>query len=57
MLAAVALYAVAFIGAFSMSQTVLLILSPRTVYVFGALRASRSIHQRLVESVMGTTLR
>lgn len=27
------------------------------VYVFGALRASRSIHQKLIESVLGTTLR
>ncbi|KAI0260093.1 hypothetical protein BC834DRAFT_1028685 [Gloeopeniophorella convolvens] len=28
-----------------------------SVYVFGALRASRSIHKRLIESVLGTTLR
>lgn len=27
------------------------------VYVFGALRASRSIHRNLIESVLGTTLR
>ena len=27
------------------------------VYVFGTLRASRSIHQKLIESVLGTTLR
>ena len=27
------------------------------VYVFGALRASRSIHQKLIGSVLGTTLR
>ncbi|KAF8265084.1 hypothetical protein EI94DRAFT_1736769, partial [Lactarius quietus] len=27
------------------------------VYVFGALRASRSIHRQLIESVLGTTLR
>ena len=27
------------------------------VYVFGALRASRSIHQKLIDSVLGTTLR
>jgi hypothetical protein len=27
------------------------------IYVFGALRASRSIHQKLIESVLGTTLR
>jgi len=27
------------------------------VYVFGVLRASRSIHQKLIESVLGTTLR
>ena len=27
------------------------------VYVFGALRASRSIHRKLIESVLGTTLR
>ena len=27
------------------------------VFVFGALRASRSIHRKLIESVLGTTLR
>jgi len=27
------------------------------VYVFGAVRASRSIHRNLIESVLGTTLR
>jgi hypothetical protein len=27
------------------------------VYVFGALRASRTIHRKLLESVLGTTLR
>ena len=27
------------------------------VYVFGALRASRSIHRKLIESILGTTLR
>ena len=27
------------------------------VYVFGSLRASRSIHQKLIDSVLGTTLR
>ena len=27
------------------------------VYMFGALRASRSIHRKLIESVLGTTLR
>ena len=26
-------------------------------YVFGSLRASRSIHRNLIESVLGTTLR
>ncbi|KAH9984900.1 hypothetical protein BJV77DRAFT_1035217 [Russula vinacea] len=28
-----------------------------TVYIFGAVRAARSIHSRLIESVLGTTLR
>jgi len=28
-----------------------------TVYIFGTLRASRSIHGRLIEAVLGTTLR
>jgi len=27
------------------------------VYVFGSLRVSRSIHRKLIESVLGTTLR
>ena len=27
------------------------------VYVYGGLRASRSIHRQLIESVLGTTLR
>ena len=27
------------------------------VYVFGSLRASRTIHRKLIESVLGTTLR
>jgi hypothetical protein len=28
-----------------------------TVYIFGAVRAARSIHGRLIEAVLGTTMR
>jgi hypothetical protein len=28
-----------------------------TVYIFGAVRAARSIHGKLIEAVLGTTLR
>jgi len=28
-----------------------------TVYIFGTLRASRSIHGKLIEAILGTTLR
>lgn len=28
-----------------------------TVYIFGAVRASRSIHGQLIEAILGTTLR
>ncbi|KAI0066587.1 hypothetical protein BV25DRAFT_1403282 [Artomyces pyxidatus] len=28
-----------------------------TIYIFGALRASKSVHRKLIESILGTTLR
>ncbi|TFY61104.1 hypothetical protein EVG20_g7183 [Dentipellis fragilis] len=37
--------------------SVIIYSSAFVVYVFGSLRASRSIHRRLIESILGTTLR
>jgi hypothetical protein len=36
---------------------VLIYCTSYVIYVFGALRAARSIHNQLIKSVLGTTLR
>lgn len=44
------------IGALLLAAVIVYCIS-YTVYIYGALRASRSLHKQLLESVLGTTLR
>lgn len=40
-----------------MGTTIVIYSFTCVVYIFGTLRASRSIHRQLMESVLGTTMR